>query len=144
MMYTYISALCNVAQIATLFNYLTWFLLYLVLYQLNIYCHVIVHPFGTFMISSSVLVLYFCVCDGCVCVCICAYTHAGQSMCEGGQGSLWPQDTCYLFSLVFIGSPLCSVVYSPPLPFFFAFSHLFYLPFVSEFRCFSLKQLMLV
>lgn len=54
-------------------------------------------------------------------------------------GSVRPQGTCYSFSLVFIDSPLCSVVYTPPTTFFFSswLSLLsFYLSFVSEvLRC---------
>jgi len=48
-------------------------------------------------------------------------------VCARRAGSLRPLGTCYSFSLVFISSPLCCVVLTPPL----LFSLLFFLSFLS-------------
>lgn len=86
------------------------------------------HVFGAFVTSSSGF--------GCSISPVSALIWAKACV---KAGSVRPQGTCYSFSLVFIDSPLCSVVYTPPHYFFFS-SWLpllsFYLSFVSEvLRC---------
>lgn len=84
------------------------------------------HVFGAFVTSSSGF--------GCSISPVCALIWAKACV---KPGSVRPRGTCYSFSLVFIDSPRCSVVYTPPTTFFSWLSLLsFYLPFVSEvLRC---------
>lgn len=77
------------------------------------------HVFGAFVTSSSGF--------GCSISPVSALIWAKACV---KAGSVRPQGTCYSFSLVFIDSPLCSVVYTPPTTFFFflAFSLIFLSP----------------
>lgn len=96
--------------------------------SLCIFCHLCVHHSVLLYLPALLWLLYIPLC-----------ALAWAKVCVRA-GSLRPQGTCYSFSLVFISSPLCSVVYTPPL-LFSLFSLLsFYLPFVSKFFCCSLKQ----
>lgn len=77
------------------------------------------HVFGAFVTSSSGF--------GCSIFPVCAFIWAKACV---KAGSVRLQGTCYSFSLVFIDSPLCSVVYTPPTTFFFLgfLSYLFISP----------------
>lgn len=107
--------LSNFNTLACLPPYCVW------LRNLSLSC-LNVHHFSNFQLSS--VALFPCGC-----------TSKGQA------GSLRPQGTCYSFSLVFICSPLCSVVYTSPHHSFICFPSLsFYLSFVSQFLCYLVKS----